>query len=279
MGQFNWTYVSDSGKQHHVGLFHGKSTGHLLAHCNGKVVLIDFHVLESKTYPLFIDDELFDLKLDRRGDRFIYTFEINKEADTPRNRQRRQRQRRHLRKGLGVLAAFAALLLTAVVVLRSTHPGYTAQETTLAMIQTAPTSPGPQAARRSTNATYSFAVGGEIITGSIALEPYLSALMPLSPGDEFKVTYFPHQPQTHHIDLKQPSRAQLARYRQMAIERHAELHPELSEVYIDCLLDEGFSRFGVDAYAAIYRQGGSDVPSRLETILREIRTKGISCPH
>ena len=89
MSQFNWTYLAPSGKKHHVGLFHGENTGHVMIYCNSKVVLVDFKVRETKSYSIFIEEELCEIGIERKADRFVYGFDINKEADTPLNRKRK----------------------------------------------------------------------------------------------------------------------------------------------------------------------------------------------
>ncbi len=106
-----------------MGLYHGTQSGHLLVYCNSKVVLIDFKVRESKTYSMFLDDELLELKLDRRKDKFFYSFQINKEADTPRNRQRIENERRDVRRAMILLAGFLLLVTLSVLLVRWLHSG------------------------------------------------------------------------------------------------------------------------------------------------------------
>jgi hypothetical protein len=101
-----------------VGLYHGTQSGHLLVYCNSKIVLIDFKVRESKTYSMFLDEELLELKLDRKENTFFYSFQINKEADTPRNRQRIEDERRDLRQAVIVLAGFLLLVALSVLVVQ-----------------------------------------------------------------------------------------------------------------------------------------------------------------
>ena len=48
--------------------------------------MLDFRVLKSKEYSFFIDDELCELTIEKKGDHFFYSFEFNRKADTPLNR-------------------------------------------------------------------------------------------------------------------------------------------------------------------------------------------------
>ena len=89
-----WTYLDDYGGQHRVGLFHGKNTGHLMIYINGRVVVIDFNVLQSKSYSFLIEDELCDLHVKNTNGKFAYDLAIDRKANTPGNIRRRKRERR-----------------------------------------------------------------------------------------------------------------------------------------------------------------------------------------
>jgi len=64
-----------------------------MVHCNSSVILIDFNVLKSKNYSFYIEDELCQFSIDRQGSVFSYDFKVDAEADTPRNRRRREAER------------------------------------------------------------------------------------------------------------------------------------------------------------------------------------------
>ena len=85
-----WTYVDDYGTSHKVGLFHGDETGHLMIYCNAKVMFIDFHVQQNKKYSFFINDELFDVFVERNDGQFAYGCEIDQKSLTPRNQLRKE---------------------------------------------------------------------------------------------------------------------------------------------------------------------------------------------
>ena len=110
MSQMTWTYVDDYGTSHKVGLFHGDQSGHLLIYCNTRILVIDFNVLQNKKYSFFINDELFDIHIERKDDIFSYGLEIDHKADTPRNHRRQQRERSHI-------IQLAAITLTLVAVI------------------------------------------------------------------------------------------------------------------------------------------------------------------
>lgn len=109
-----WTYVDDYLRKYHVGLYHGNHSGHLMIHCNTRIVVIDFHVKETKKYTFYINDELFDIHVERQNGRFAYSLEIDEETETPRNIRRKKRNRADRIKSFAV-ASIIILLITTLV--------------------------------------------------------------------------------------------------------------------------------------------------------------------
>ena len=110
MGQIQWIYVDDYGRRHKVGLYHGDRSGHLMIHCNSRVIVIDFNVFSDKKYSFLINDDLWDVHVERKKNRFAYAFEIDKSADTPGNRRRRARNKRQLVMSLVVMAVLLCII-------------------------------------------------------------------------------------------------------------------------------------------------------------------------
>ena len=259
MGQFNWTYTSETGKQHVVGLFHGSRTCHLLVSCNRRIIQIEFHVLNSKTYSFFIDDQLLELQIERRDDTFHYHFNINREADTPRNRAWKATRKRNVAKAVLMLAAmvlFVALLGFGLSYRNSSRLESRKEQLlprdgieTVARIHFEPGETFPR------KVSYSFVANGKIIEGSWQLEKGRSRQgMPLETGDEFLVRYLLYKPGIHAIDLSEPSPEQIERYRQRALSRHSLLHPDRPAQQLSCQLDAAFAARGVDGFADLYFQ-------------------------
>jgi hypothetical protein len=255
--QFNWTYPGDDKKLYHVGLFHGKQTGHVLVHCNARIMLIDFGVLDSKTYTFFINDELFELKLDRRGDRFFYTLEIDNKADTPKNRARKKVERRYWLQTLLVILGLAAVVTVAIFLFgrnKSKASDWLAGERALAYskVRFEPDS-------FESTIQYHFIVeswpyqGEKIINGQ---NGWLldENVMPLLPGDEFKVEYSPDRPKLNRILLDQPSPEQVERYKARALQRHLELNPGDNRMQVKCMIDIAYQQKGIVGIADFYFQ-------------------------
>ena len=116
MSQMRWIYVDDYLRKYHVGLYHGMESGHVMIHCNGHVVVVDFHVQDSKKYTFYINDELFDIHLERNQDKFGYSLEIDERTETPRNIRRRRRDRRDLITSIVGAAAFIGIVATMILI-------------------------------------------------------------------------------------------------------------------------------------------------------------------
>jgi len=266
LAQLSWTYVGNGGKHFNVGLFHGPNTGHLMVHCNKQVVLIDFNVLESRTYPLFLDDELLELKVDLSKGRFSYGLEIDKQADTPRNRIRKKTEKKHLRQTLlffsgliGLAAVFCGFMLfynnsqkTENLLPLLEEQGVTA---TARVYDIQGSTAGYRLRFSFVAATQKVSGTYEILGAGKALSPMG---FPLNEGDEFVVSFLPQRPSVHRLELLQPSEKLLESYREMAIEKQLEKHDSQTEAMAACMVDIAYELEGVEGLADFYYQ---DIPS------------------
>lgn len=255
-------------------MFHGPKTGHLMVHCNLRVVLIDFHVLESKTYPLFLDDELCELKIEKKNGQFYYAFEINRQVDTPRNRQRKKVEKKHWRQTLIFFGAMAiaVALFTGFFIRYDARQKEKNREVLLADHgeETVARIDGLSDDGKSTHIRFSFIAEGEARSGELdyptSLPVILDFGMPLVEGDEFTVRFVNGNPRMWELHLDQPSEAQAARYREQALARHAALHPELTARYVECLVNIAYELKGISGLAAFCYQDVS--PDRNPTANR-----------
>lgn len=74
--QRQWSFLDVTGHRYHIGIYHGQDSGHFLMYINNKITIIDFHILQDKSYTLYIGSELFRLNIARiaEGD-FRYDME------------------------------------------------------------------------------------------------------------------------------------------------------------------------------------------------------------
>ena len=110
MNNFQWTYIGDFNQKHFVGLYHSVKSGNVMVYCNSNVLIIDFQVFNSKKYTFFIGEEMCEIHLERKKERFYYGMEINTQADTPRNRARKLIERGHLVDSLILMGIFLSIV-------------------------------------------------------------------------------------------------------------------------------------------------------------------------
>lgn len=236
-----------------------------MVYCNLRVVIIDFNVLETKTYPLFLDDELCELTIERKNGAFRYGFDINRKADTPRNRIRKKVEKKHWRQTLLFFSALAVCvaLFTAFFLRFDAKQKLAKRENLLAdfgqeaiahIDRLQPTGKG-------TLIRFSFVAGGRIRNEELdypaEMPIILSHGMPLKESDEFRLRYVINRPGIWDLLLDEPSEEQVEKYRLLALERHAELHPELSRPHIQCLVGIAYGLEGVEGLANFYFQDAS----------------------
>lgn len=256
MAQMGWVFLDDRGGRHRVGLYHGDQSGHVMIHCNLRVVQVDFSVKETKVYSFFIEDELCEVRLFKEPDgRFGYEFVVNKTIDTPRNRIRRVDERR-IRKQMAILVAgFIVVISLGVLgflwldrwnktdrltknslfsnlsienVRRLSREGKTETAQLFAM---------REAMQR--KVFYGFTTADSVrVSGAFEVPDTGQILLPngfpLTDRDEFMVTYLPTDPQVHRLDFYQPARSTIATYVRMAGEAEHRNHPDFSEKRCIC---------------------------------------------
>lgn len=256
MAQINWVFLDDFGGRHRVGLYHGDRSGHLMIHCNMRVVQVDFSVRESKTYSFFIEDEFIEIIVERmKNGGFGYEFRVNKEIDTPRNRVRRVQNRQDLNKLWVFIGGFVLVLAGVFFGLR----WYGEQQDMKRMATTAIIHNMSHANVRKLAAegrkavaalhteilngqpigVYTFKTADSIeIRGVFPAREAGSMLMhngfPLTTGDAFSVFYLPDDPQVHRIDLFQPDRSTVEQYLKLAMQEEGRLHPEFDQKMCVC---------------------------------------------
>ncbi len=59
---------------------HGQESGHVLVHVNSKITIIDFNVLEPKTFTFYINKELIQIIIHKEEQEFKYELKIDEKA-------------------------------------------------------------------------------------------------------------------------------------------------------------------------------------------------------
>ena len=248
MAQVNWIYLDDQGGRHRVGLYHGDRSGHLMIHCNRRVVQIDFSVQESNTYSFFVEDELCEVILEKMTDgRFGYEFRVNKTIDTPRNLIRRIDDKRNNKLlALVVSGVVIAILLIFFGLLQYGKYQYTQKLSLTSITHNLYKSNAGTLARDGLTGTaflhtevinskktgiYTFKISDSSeIRGVFPVVDTEYVVLrngfPLRPGDAFEVRYLPLDPQVHRVELFRPTHGTVSNYIKQALAVEQRANPE-----------------------------------------------------
>ncbi len=261
MNRFNWTYLADMGKKHHVGLMHGAESGHLLVYCDSNIILIDFKVLEDKTYTFFIDEQLCEISIEKMNGQFYYGFEINKKADTPRNRMRKKIEKRHLKQSLLFLAGVILLISSFTYFMVKGKDDSVGDYYQNILQNNGKESKAKIVTVSPSEITYFYIVNGQSYSAETKSKDesivVLENGMPMEEGDEFIVTYVPNRPDLNKIDYNRPTSYQVDRYRKRTVSQHLYLNPALDSLKAVCIIDIAFETKGIQGLADIYFQQAS----------------------
>lgn len=228
-----------------------------MLYCDDNVIAVDFKVFDSKVYTFFIEEELLEVHLKRKGDEMFYTFEINKKADTFRNRLRRKidsTNRKHL--WIFIISMISIVLGAAYWLSRKASAPYVPPE--ILLVEGSRTT-GKVFIKGTGNAEmveYSFVAGNQVIRSNQlpAANLLLETQLPLASGDEFEVYYLPKTPTSNSIFWDAPTDHQVERYLQRVVAHHQSFYPGSDSTLIYCAANAAFQLGGIKALADIYFQ-------------------------
>lgn len=241
-------------------LYHGNKTGHVLIHCNMKIMLIDFGVLQSKTYSFFIENELCEIVMERKGNQFFYDFEINRQVDTPLNRARNQLEKKHWRQSLlffGGMFLLVAVFTAVFLSFKSSNASnqfdsllLSNYDSTTARLIVEPAKEDGYIVQ------YAFVANGRKVESQVSTTdaPSYQNSLPLETGDEIYVKYAPNTPLIHQLDFQQTDEAQLNRFLERSYQIHQQHNPSLTERMVRCQVDIAYELQGVGGLALFYHQ-------------------------
>lgn len=259
MSQLTWTIVSQSGKLFKVGMYHGEKSGHLLVHCNLKVMLVDFNVLETRSYSFFIEDEFCELTVEKAEGQFRYGLELNTKIDTPLNRARNSKNKRHLWQSVFfflVLFGVAAVVALFVPDFQKNRMAKS-QEKWLAESRKTTFGKITDIDSVGKKVSYTFIADNKPGNFTISFDELAKdskLYLPISSGDDVGIVYAIHNISLHHFDQNQIPEKQKAAYIAQTAERHRALHPQLSSGFTNCLLNVVFENKGMGGLADFYYQ-------------------------
>lgn len=231
----------------------------MVVYCNNEVIAIDFGVKESGLYAFFIEEDLCEIRIERKKGKFKYSFESNQKVDTPFNRMRSQWMRFHkLQRTVAAVIVGLFAVGMAITMLhqwqRNRHTEeksvlYVGQRTT-ARLRIEPDEKGVP------YAVFSYVADGQIRKGRTPLPPDLTTGngLPLENGDEFAVYYLPQRPRICAVQWNEPMPELLEQYRQRVLQRLLAVQPNLSNADAGCLLDVVYETWELSGWADLWWQ-------------------------
>lgn len=224
--------------------------------CNGKVVLVDFLVFDSRTFSIFLDEELCTISLEKHiTGLFTYTFEVDTKVDTPLNRERKKERWKNVVLGIGFIG-FVVFLFWGIFAAsnwyeqRSIDNLFEAQGyETVASAQLISLPNGKKMYRFA----YLFERGKYFTMYKKLPAPNICDNgFPLESGDEFGFLFAISKSTVYRVFYDQPTGGQITRY----IERSAASlgkNPAFQQgVNCECIAQEIYRDFGLDGLASLY---------------------------
>lgn len=93
---------------------HGQESGHVLVHINSKITIIDFNVLEPKTFSFYINKELLQIIIDKEGKEFKYELKIDEKAHQEVNEYYKKQSNKYKIQTIAFIAGFILVICFAI---------------------------------------------------------------------------------------------------------------------------------------------------------------------
>lgn len=254
LAQLQWQVLGNRGTYFHIGMYHGADSGHLVVHCNSKVLLLDFGVKEPRQYPFFLDEELYELHIGQNGGTYHYQLVHNGEIDSPINRKKQADQKydRWLMK-----AGLAALVLLVLVGFFVAWQLSTSDKRLVERLRDG------EGVATQISLTH---IGGQWEASYRAddrvftqpLHSFHGLYFPLIAGDVFAGRYWPDRPKVFYVQWDVPAEPVVRRYATLAAREHALRHPSLSAEQVICQVQAAYDCEGAPGLAKMYHQNRND---------------------
>lgn len=114
MKQRNWYYYDANRTKHIIGFMHGQESGHVLVHINSKITIIDFNVLEPKTFSFYINKELVQIIIDKDEEDFKYELKIDQKAHEAIKKAHQVQSNKYRNQTIAFILGFVAIICMAI---------------------------------------------------------------------------------------------------------------------------------------------------------------------
>lgn len=257
MAQLQWTVPGLGGRNYRVGMYHGESSGHLMVHCNNKIMLIDFGVKDSKNYSFFLDQELFELHIIKEQGRFSYDLKHNEDIDSPHNRRREQEKKTGRWR---IIAASVVLVFFAIVMIAAWSDSPKDNEAILEGLANGEgTSTEISLYLEDDRWHANYRTDASVHDVVLPISHPISEMgLQLQNGSRFAARYAPDNPRLLFVQWMQPEAETLAGFVRQSMEYHEAVHPELSAQQIGCQVRLAYELYGLEGLGLIMGQTQED---------------------
>lgn len=263
LNRINWTYVGNRAGKSRIELKHFLESGNMAVFCNGKILITDFDVFDTKEYSFFIGEEFCKITINKhKNGMFGYDFKIVEDVDTPLNRLRKKILKKDLQKSsllLGSVFLFVFGIFFGGYFLNRYYKAKDLREN--GIVKTVKMTVRPHVHHdRFVNVTYKYWYRNRNYLNHIKLpmngqgEYMTTNGFPLETGDEFLFVFSSKKPSNNRIDYQSPPPAQIYKYRCRTIDQLNKKRATSSETAHDCLLDEVYRAKGISGWAHLYYQ-------------------------
>ena len=248
--------MNTRGHRTKIVMLHDTNSGNFLISCGKTVALAEFNVFDNKSFSFFFNEELLRINIVKEGNQFTYTFETDKEVDTPFNRERTiQKEKKRKRNYLGLVMGFifviaSGLLIIGIIFLHQNHLKKKRHADGVFTTGTILVSKTPY------SFAFSYVYGAKGRTFFKNIEYYETANpispngLPLYKSDEFNVLYARNSPNNHEIQYDNPTKNQLVVYQNRIENIHLKSNPSISDtLYCNCLVQSAYDLKGLNGYA------------------------------
>lgn len=263
-----WTY-SASAPPCIIELKHFLNSGNFIILCDGKALLVDFDVFNSRTFSFFINDEFCRIELIKNTDnQFSYFFHIDKNIDTPRNQDRKKQDKKNRLYGyLAVAASITSVyifyLFVAQYIARKKEQdllnnGVVAIAKMQVIDHIVTGQPYGECARCNLIAHYQLGTTPLFMHLELPKNKLNQVIapngMPIQNGDEFHIKFSAKDVWNYRILYQSPTPYQLEQYRNRTLLKYQEANPNLPPDYYACSLDAAYRAVNLAAYPHFYFQ-------------------------
>lgn len=253
--------IANSGQRYRIGIYHGDHTGHVVVHAEGKVVITDFGVWDSRTYTFFVEDDLCEVVISKKKEHtYTYSCQINYEANTPLNAQRKQHARQNWRLGFLFAAAIIcfAVIVAAYFFLHPSAEKLQREKYLLSMRQGV--AQEVQLLYDTTTSTWYHTYASWGKNRRLELRWPADTLTPagwqLAAGDTFTGYRSKEIPGLFYIDLQQPAPSLIKKYRNRTGGKLQQQYPSLSPDQLECLLNAAIRSAEARGLFLLYQLSG-----------------------